>query len=145
MAGEKSNFLSNGLLLLIFNATPALTGLLQNVTSGALTSLYFSLHSADPTAAGLQNASEIAYTSYARQPVARTTGGFTVSGQSCSPASSVVFPTGTGGSGTATFFGIGVAVSGATSLLYAGPLSASITCGAGVTPQLTTATAITEG
>lgn len=144
MAGEKSNFLSNGVLNLVFCAQP-IAGIAINATSSPLTNLYFSLHTADPTAAGTQTSNEVAYTSYARVAVARTTGGFTLTAQSVSPVASVTFPTGTGGSGTATFFAIGVAVSGATSLLYAGPLSASIVCGSGVTPQLTTATAVTEG
>ncbi len=144
MAGEKSNFLSNGLLNLVFNAAP-IANIAQNGTS-PLTNLYFSLHTADPTAAGTQSSNEVAYTSYARQPVARSTSGFpTTTTQSISPAGLVTFPTGTGGSGTATWFGIGVASTGSTSLLYAGPLSASIVCGSGVTPQLTTATAVTEG
>lgn len=144
MAGEKSNYLSNGVLALVFNAT-TIANIAINATSGPLANLYFSLHIADPTAAGNQGSSEVAYTSYARVAVARTSGGFTVTAQSVSPVAAVTFPTGTGGSGTATFFGIGVASSGATNLLYAGPLSASIVCGSGVTPQLTTATAVTEG
>lgn len=51
---------------------------LQN--SAAAGSLYISLHSADPGEAGDQTTSEVAYTSYARVAVARTSGGWTRTG-----------------------------------------------------------------
>lgn len=142
MAGEKSNYLSSGLLALIFNATP-IANLAQNGTS-PLTNLYVSLHTADPGAGGSQTTSEVAYTGYARQAVARTSSGWVVTGETVNPASTITFPTGSGGSGTATFFGVGTASSGAGNLLYAGPISPSIVCGAGVTPTLTTATNVNE-
>ncbi len=115
---------------------------LQN--SAAAGSLYFSLHTADPGEAGDQTTNEIGYTSYARVAVARSGAGFTVSGNTANPAATVAFPAGTGGSGTATHFGIGTASSGAGVLLFKGAITPSIVCGNGVTPQLTTATAITE-
>lgn len=142
MAGEKSNYLSSGLLALIFNATP-IANLAQNGTS-PLTNLYVSLHTADPGAGGSQTTSEVAYTGYARQAVARTSSGWVVTGETVNPAGTITFPTGSGGSGTATFFGVGTASSGAGNLLYAGPISPSIVCGAGVTPTLTTATNVNE-
>ena len=55
------------------------------------------------------------------------------------------FPAMVSGTGcTATFWSIGVAVSGATKILYSGSISPSIVIGAGVTPQLTTASTVTE-
>jgi hypothetical protein len=54
-------------------------------------------------------------------------------------AAAVSFPAGTGGSGTASYFGIGTAASGAGALLYSGTVTPNIVCGNGVTPQLTTA------
>jgi len=102
------------------------------------------LHTSDPGEAGDQTTNEIAYTDYARVAVARTTGGWTVTNNSVSPAATISFPAGTGGSGTATHFGVGVAASGAGVLLYSGSITPNIVCGNGVTPQLTTATAITE-
>lgn len=139
----KSNTFDNQVLALYFNAT-TIANIAINATSSPLTSLFVSLHTADPTAAGNQSSSEIAYTSYARVAVARTSGGWVVTGGSVSPAANIVFPTGTGGSGTATFMGVGVASSGATELLYSGPISPAIVCGNGVTPTLTTATTGTE-
>lgn len=134
------------MLLLLFNNTNFanvgdVTGLRGSSTAG---SFYLSLHTADPGEAGDQTTNEIAYTSYARVAVARSGSGFTVTGNSVSPAANVDFPAGTGGSGTATHFGIGTASSGAGVLLYKGTVTPNIVCGNGITPRLTTATAITE-
>jgi len=143
---SKSNACENSLLLLIFNNTDfALigdaAGLQNSATAG---NLYFSLHTADPGEAGDQTTSEITYTSYARVAVARSGAGFTVTANSVSPAATVSFPAGTGGSGTATHFGVGTDASGAGVLLYSGTITPNIVTGNGITPQLTTATAITE-
>lgn len=143
---SKSNAFENALLLLIFNNTNIAlvgdaTGLRGSSTAG---SLYVSGHTADPGEAGAQNTTELAYTSYARVAVARSGAGWTVSGNSVSPAAAITFPAGTGGSGTMTHFGIGTDSSGAGLLLYKGTVTPNIVCGNGVTPQLTTATAITE-
>lgn len=147
IAGKTDSW-ENGLLLLLFNNTNFAnvgdaTGLRGSTTAGVL---YFSLHTADPTEEGSQTSSEITYTSYARTSKARASGagGFTVTASSVSPFDAVTFPAGTGGSGTATFFGLGTASTGAGVLLYGGAISPSIVTGSGVTPQLTTATAITE-
>ncbi len=143
---SKTNACENSLLLLIFNNTDfALIGDaagLQN--SAAAGSLYVSLHTADPGEAGAQNTSECSYTSYARVAVARSGAGWTVTNNSVSPAATITFPTGTGGSGTATHFGVGTDSSGAGVLLYKGTVTPNIVTGNGVTPTLTTATAITE-
>lgn len=140
---SKSNSLENSLLQLLFNAT-AIANIADNAGTSPLTNLYVSLHTADPGEAGDQTTNEIAYTSYARVAVARTSGGWTVTGNSVSPAAAITFPAGTGGSGTATHFGVGTASAGAGVLLYSGTVTPNIVCGNGVTPQLTTATAITE-
>jgi hypothetical protein len=143
---SKTNSMENGMLLLFFNNTAFANignaGGLQ--PSGAAGSFYVSLHTADPGEAGDQTTNEIAYTSYARVAVARSGSGFTVTANSVSPAATVTFPAGTGGSGTATHFGIGTASSGAGVLLYKGTVSPNIVCGSGITPSLTTASAITE-
>lgn len=143
---SKSNAFENALLLLAFNNTNIAnvgdaTGLRGSTTAG---SLYLSLHTADPGEAGSQTTSEAAYTSYARVAVARSGAGFTVTGNSVSPAATVSFPAGTGGTGTATHFGIGTDSSGAGTLLYSGTVTPNIVMGNGITPQLATATAVTE-
>jgi hypothetical protein len=140
---SKGNNWENNLLRLLFNAT-AIANIADNAAASPLTNLYVSLHTADPGEAGDQTTNEIAYTSYARVAVARTSGGWTVTANSVSPAAVISFPSGTGGSGTATHFGVGTASSGAGVLLYSGTITPNLVCGNGVTPQLTTATAITE-
>lgn len=140
---SKGNTFENDLLKLIFNAT-AIANLADNAASSPLTNLYVSLHTADPGEAGDQTTSEAAYTSYARVAVARTSGGWTVTNNSVSPAANIDFPTGTGGSGTATNFGVGTASSGAGKLLYKGTVTPNIGMGNGIIPRLTTATTITE-
>ncbi len=133
------------ILDLIFNAT-AWANYADNASSSPQTNVAVALHTADPGTAGTQTTSEIAYTSYARASVARTTGGWTVSGTgpaSCSPVATISFAAGTGGSGTASYFSTGKTGGGATAILFSGTVTPNIVCGNGITPQLTTATTIT--
>lgn len=116
-------------------------GLLPSATAG---NLFLALHSADPGEAGTQATSEVSYTGYARVAVARSSSGFTVTGNVVRPASNVAFPVATGGSVTATHATIGTSSTGAGMVLYRGPLSQVINIISGVTPQITTDTAISE-
>lgn len=135
-----SNDFENSILLLIFNNTDFANigdaGGLQNSASAG--SLYVSLHTADPTDAGDQESSECAYTSYARVAVARSGAGWTVSGNGVSNAAAINFPAATGGSESATHFGIGTASSGAGVLLFSGELTAPLAISNGVTPSIAT-------
>ena len=137
---------ANSLLLLIFNAT-TFTSVAQNAAS-PITSIFASLHTADPGTAGDQTTSEMttgAYNTYARVGVLRTSGGWTVTTNSVSPVATIMFPAGVSGTGaTASFFAVGSLVSGAGVRFYSGTVTPNIVCGAGVTPALSTATAITE-
>jgi len=144
---SKADTWENGLLELLFKNT-AFTGvgnaggLLPSSVAG---SLWVSLHTADPGEAGDQTTNECAYTDYERVAVARSGAGWTVTGGSVSPASPIVFPTGTGGGGVAaTHFGIGTDESGAGKLLYKGAITPNIMTGVGVAPTLGTGTAVTE-
>ncbi len=147
-SGKGASF-ENSLLLLIFNNTTIAnigdaTGLRATTTAG---SLYLSLHTANPTAAGDQTTSEIGYTSYVRKSISRASGagGFTVTANSAALTDALTsFVAGTGGSGTATYFGIGSASSSTGILMYFGQVTPSIVTGSGITPQLTSATAATE-
>lgn len=134
---------ANSLLKLIFNAT-AYANMADNAATSPFTNLYVSLHTASPGAAGTQTTSEAAYTSYARVAVTRTSGGWTVTANAVSPAATISFPAATGGSETETYFGIGTASSGAGHLLYYGSISPTIAVTSGVTPQLTTASSVSE-
>lgn len=145
---SKSDYLENALLKLIFNAT-AIANIADNAATSPLTSLYWSLHTADPGDAGNQSTSETTYGSYARQAVARTTGGMTAATTgSTSPVANVTFPAATSPAlpsvSSITYAGIGVAVSGATNLLYSGTVTPNINVSTGVQPILTTASTVTE-
>jgi uncharacterized membrane protein len=143
---SKGNTFENDLLLLLFNNTNIAnigdaTGVRGSSVAG---SLYLALHTADPGEAGSQTTSECTYGSYARVAVARSGAGFTVTGNSVSPAANVDFPAAASGSETATFASIGTVSSGAGKILYSGAISPSIVISAGVQPRLTTASAVTE-
>jgi hypothetical protein len=100
------------------------TGLVGSGTAG---SFYISLHTADPGEAGDQTTSEIAYTGYARVAVARTTGGWTVAGNSVSNAGTITFGTMTAGAGgTATYFVIGRASTSTGEIILSGALTNSV-------------------
>lgn len=121
---SKGNTFENELLLHIFqNADITLIGDaagLQN--SAAAGNLYVSLHTAEPGEGGDQTTSETAYTNYARQAVARSAGGWTVSANQVSNAAAINFPQCGVTGATITHFGIGTDSSGAGKLLYSGPL-----------------------
>lgn len=112
------------------------TGGLQ--PSGAAGSYYIALHTANPGPTGNQSTSEAAYTSYARVAVARSSGGWTVSGNQpavVSNTAAVNFPACTGGGETETYFSIGTASSGAGQILVSGSLTASLAVSNGITPS----------
>jgi hypothetical protein len=147
---SKGDTFENDLLKLIFqNANAAnigdATGLRGSSSAG---SLYIALHTADPGEAGDQTTSECNYTGYARQAVARSAGGFTVTGNSVSPASDVTFPNPTNTTNlpqTATHFSIGTAASGTGKILYSGGLSpTNVISNTGSVPIVGATTAITE-
>lgn len=143
---SKSNTFENDFLRLVFNNTGIslvgdATGLPGSATAG---SLFVSLHTADPGEAGDQSTSETTYTGYARVGVARSGANWVVTNNSVSPNASITFGACTAGTATITHFGVGASSSGAGKLLYKGAISPTISVSSGVTPQLTTATAITE-
>jgi hypothetical protein len=122
----------------------------DNTATTPQTNIGTSLHTADPGTAGTASTSEIAYTGYTRVNVARTSGGWGVSGgnpATASPVANVNFPTGTGGTGTVSFFATAGSnanpPTGAQAILFSGTVTPNITTGNGVSPQLTTASTIT--
>ena len=137
---SKSNAFESDFLKLIFNNTNIAnvgdaTGVRGSTTAG---SLYIALHTADPGEAGDQTTSEATYTGYARVAVARSTGGWTVSGTAPTQAANaalVTFPACTGGSNTITHFSVGLVSSAASEILYSGALTASLAVSNGITPE----------
>ena len=140
---SKSNALETALLELLFNGT-TIANMADDAATSPLTNLYVSLHTGDPGEAGTQATSECTYTTYARVAVARTAGGWTVTGNSVSPAAEVAFPLAGDGAETATHFAVGSAASGAGVVYYIGTISPTIAIANGVQPIFTTALAITE-
>lgn len=131
-----SNASENALLLLLFNNSAwanigDASGLQPSAAAG---SFYVALHTGDPGEAGTQATSEATYTGYARVAIARTAGGFTVSGNQVSNTAATTFGECTAGSDTITYFSVGVASSGATAILYSGALASSRSVSAGITP-----------
>jgi hypothetical protein len=141
----KSLSAAGSILALIYNAT-AWTAFADNAASSPNTNIYVSLHTADPGTGGSQTTNECGYTSYARQAVARTSGGWTVTSNSVSPAANVDFPAATGSpTDTVTHFATGKSSTSTGLVLHAGTVTPNIAVtSAGVIPRLTTATAITE-
>jgi hypothetical protein len=141
---SKSNAFETDLLGLIFNGT-AIATIADNAASTPLTNLYLALHTADPGEAGNQGTSEISYTGYSRVAVARTSGGWTVTGNSVSPVAAIEFGEMTGGTGgTVTHASIGVGSTGTGKILYKGALTPNITVALGVLPRIKTTSTITE-
>lgn len=139
---SKGNTFEDDILKLIFNATP-IADLADNDATSPATTLTVALHTADPGEAGTQSTSETAYTGYARQTVARTSGGWTVSGGSVSPVANIDFPECTASPGGAiTHFSVGTGVG--NKLLYSGTVTPNITMAVGVVPRLKTTSTITE-
>lgn len=106
--------------------------------SSAAGSIYVALATATLTATSTQSTSEAAYTSYARQGVARTSGGWTITGNSpCNAenAAAITFPQCTGSSETETNFSTGYETSGAGNVFWYGALTASLAVSSGITPS----------
>lgn len=143
-AAGKGDTFENNILKLIFNAT-SIAHIADNAASSPLTDLYVGLHTADPTDSGNQTSNETGYTGYARVAVARTSGGWTVSGNSVSPVANIDFGECTAScSGTITHWSIGTASSGTGKLLYIGTISPNITLGTGVIPRVKSTSTVTE-
>lgn len=138
-----SNAAENDLLLLLFNNTNwanlgDATGLRGSSTAG---SFYISLHTANPGQAGNQTTSEAAYTGYARVAVARSSGGWTVTGSNPTTsenAAAITFPLCTGGSETESYTVIGRDSSGAGEIVLSGVLTSSLAVSNGITPSFAT-------
>lgn len=139
-----SNASETALLNLLFNNTDwanvgDASGLQNSAAAG---SFYVALHTSDPTDAGNQTTSEASYTGYARVAVARSAGGWTVSGNQVSNTATVQFGECTAGSATVTHFSVGLLTSGPGDILYSGALSASRAVSAGITPLFNPATLV---
>lgn len=149
MAGSKADAFENELLLLIFNNTDIGTigdtaGIQGSTTAG---NFYLSLHTSDPldSITGGITSTETSYGSYARKAVARSGAGWTVTGNSVSPAADQDFVECSGTPGAAiTHFAVCAEATGDCLVLYHGDLSPSITMSTGVIPRIKSTSTITE-
>lgn len=137
-----SNTTENSLLLLIFNAT-AWANYADNAASSPQTNIACALHTSDPGEAGTMSTNEASYTDYARVNVARSGSGWTVTNNSVSPASDINFPTGSGGSGTATHGSTGKTGGGSAAILLSGTITPNLPLGNGITPTIKTTSTLT--
>jgi hypothetical protein len=144
MADAKSNAFEAAMVSLIFNGT-SIAGLAQD-SNAPLTHLSLQLHTASPGEGGSLVTNEATYTGYERMGVERTSTGWTVSGTSANLTAAVAFPVCAGGSDTITHFSIGnTTVAASTGVVYYyGTVTPNLAVSAGVTPRLTTATAVSE-
>ena len=107
-------------------------GLPPSVTAG---SLYCSLHTADPGETGDQTTNETVYTNYARQAIARSVAGWTVTSGVGDNDAAITFPQCGATGATLTHFGLGSAISGVGNRDMNGALAASLAVSNGVTPS----------
>ncbi len=132
---SRTNAAENDYLLMMFNndtwaAIGDATGLVGSTVDG---SFHISLHTSDPGEAGNQETNEATFGAYGRVAVARTTGGFTVSGANASNAAEIGFTEATSGSETITHVGIGTDTSGTGNLIWSGALTTSRAVSSGIT------------
>lgn len=127
----------NGLLSLIFeNANYAnvgdATGLRGSSTAGVF---WIDLATSSKGDTGTQATNEIAYTSYARVSVARSTSGWSVANGVADNDAAITFPTCTGSSGTASHFGIGSDETSDGNLFIHGAITTPLAISTGITPE----------
>ena len=130
----------NDILLLYFNAT-AIANIADNAASSPITNLHVALHSAYVASSGNQSTNEVSYGSYARVAVARTNGGWTVSGNLVVPVSTIAFPAASSGSATAMFATVGTASSGTGKIIGRAGIGGALQIVHAATSDTITATA----
>lgn len=133
-------------LKLLFNGS-ALANVWDNAATSPITSLWVSLHTADPSKTGDQSTNEVSYAEYARVSVLRTSAGWTVDEATgiVYPVSTVSFPVPSSDSATPiTHAGIGRDGSGAGLLFYSGAISPIVYLTAGNAPELLATSQVSE-
>lgn len=131
----KSTATCNSIINLMYRAT-AWANVADNAASGPLTNTYVGMHIADLTAGtNSQAEDETAYTNYARQAVARSTGWTAASGGATENAATISFPQCGASGATLTHVSTGVGSSGATAVWHYGELNSPLAVSSGITPQ----------
>lgn len=131
----KSTAASNAIIDLIYSAI-TWANVAVNATASPLTAIFIALHTAPPTAGGSgQNESETAYTNYARQSTARSTGWGAATGGQTANTAQVNFPQCGATGATLTHVSTGRASSGAGGVFHYGALNSPLAVANGITPQ----------
>lgn len=130
MAGF-SDTTENAILALIFTAT-AWANYADNAASTPQTNVHYALHTADPGDSGTMSTNEATFGSYARQNVARSGSGHTVTNNSVSPNANINFGTASSGTNTITHASSGKTGGGAAAILIAGTVSPNLSISTGV-------------
>jgi len=140
MSGQMGNTAESDLLKLLFqNTNWANVGNAGGLSgSSAAGSFFIGLATAALSGSSTQSSSEAAYTGYGRVAVARSTGGWTITGSSPTTsenAAAVTFGACTGGSETEQAAQIGRDSSGTGETIVLGPLTANLAVSNGITPS----------
>lgn len=131
----KSTDTCNRVLNLMYRAT-AWPNVADNAAASPLTNTYVGLHVGALTAAtNSQAEDETAYTNYARQAVARSTGWTAGSGGATENAATISFPECGVTGATVTDVSTGVGASGATAVWHYGELNSPLAVSEFITPQ----------
>jgi hypothetical protein len=131
----KSTSICNSIINLMYRAT-AWANVADNAAGSPLTNVHVGLHTGNLTAGtNSQAENETAYTNYARQAVARSTGWNAASGGGTANAATISFPQCGVTGATLTHCSTGIASSGATGVWHYGALNASLAVSSGITPQ----------
>lgn len=133
---SKSNTTENDLMKLILNATA--------LPWAAAANLYVALHTADPGEGGDQTTNECAYTGYGRVSVSRDGAGWTVAGNQGENTAEITFGECTAGTETATHASVGLAISGASQILYSGALTDALNISNLITPRFPVGTLVMQ-
>ena len=119
------NTTETDLLTLIFNGTA--------LSWNAVTELDLHLHTADPGEAGTSATSEATYGGYALVQTDRTSGDWTVSGNTATNATLMQFAQCSSGSNTITH--VSITPRASTQIIASGALASSIPVSTGIRPQ----------
>lgn len=133
---SKTTAFETDFLELVFNNT-TVSGIGDDGLRGSTTagSLYVCLFKSDPGEAG-SIAGECTYGGYARVGVVRTSGGWTITGDTASNTAAVTFGECTSGTETATHFGIAKSdVESTSDLIFYGALDSSLNISTGIIPE----------
>lgn len=130
----KSTATANAIINLMYRAA-AWANVADNAGSSPATNVYISMHTASPGTGDDQTTNETAYTNYARQSVARSTGWDAASGGATANAATVSFPQCGASGATLTHVATGTAASGAGHVWHQGALNSPLAVAEGITPQ----------